>query len=120
MRKFSIPLMAIILISAILVSCEKEEVYFDDTLLIGKWQTGSLFERYFENGTGYTWDESDDVSEDEAQDFTWTLLNAELTQIHILEIGGTVPKVYTVTELTSTNLRYEDDFGRSYSFTRVN
>jgi hypothetical protein len=34
-------------------------------------------------------------------------------------MGGTVPKVYTVTELTETTLKYKDDFGGSFSFTKV-
>lgn len=118
MRKILIFALAGMLVALALVSCEKEEE-FDESLLIGKWQTGTLFYRYFINGTGYTWDEGDDVTEDEAQNFTWTLVRSELTHIHILEIGGTVPKVYTVTELTATRLRYRDDFGKSYSFTRV-
>ena len=71
------------------------------------------------DGTGGTWDTADDVTEEEAQDFTWTLVNAELTHIHILEIGGHVPKVYTVTELTSSTLTYNDDFGVEFSFTKV-
>lgn len=37
-----------------------------------------------------------------------------------MEVGGNVPKVYTVTKLTSTTLSYEDDYGKSYTFTKVN
>lgn len=106
-------------ISFMVVSCELEEESFDESLLIGKWQSGTLYYRYFGDGTGYTWDEGDDVYEEEAQDFTWTLVKTELTHIHILEIGGTVPKVYTVTELTSNTLKYHDDFGKNYSFIKV-
>ncbi len=119
MKKALIFLMATILIGLMLVSCEKEDD-FDESFLIGKWESGTLYYRYFVDGTGYSWDEGDDVTENEAQDFTWTLEKSELTHIHILEIGGTVPKVYTVTELTSTRLRYEDGFGKSYSFIKVN
>jgi len=46
-------------------------------------------------------------------------VDAELTNIHILKIGGSVPKVYTVTELTSTSLKYQDDFGAKFSFSKV-
>ena len=107
-------------VSILAVSCETEETYFDDALLIGKWQSGTLFYKYLDDGTGGTWDTADEVKEEEAQDFTWTLVNAELTHIHILEIGGHVPKVYTVTELTSSTLTYNDDFGVEFSFTKVN
>ncbi|ASB47701.1 hypothetical protein [Alkalitalea saponilacus] len=102
----------------IFTGCDKDDD-FDDALLTGKWQSGTLFERYFANGTGYRWNTADDVREDEAQDFTWTLVKDELTQIHIMEIGGNVPRYYSVTELTSTRLRYEGH-GRKYSFTKVN
>ncbi len=102
------------------VSCEpEEEVSFDQTLLIGKWKSGTLYYKYLADGTGGTWDTADDVTEAEAQAFTWTLIKAELTHIHVLEIGGSVPKVYTVTELTATSLKYHDDFGATFSFSKV-
>ena len=82
----------------------------------GKW---GYINRKGETVLQPTWDEADDVTEDEAQLFTWTLVESELTHIHILEMGGTVPKVYTVTELTATSLKYKDDFGKSFSFTKV-
>ena len=106
--------------SFFIVSCETEkEDPFDETLLIGKWQSGTLYYKYYDDGSGTTWDTSDDVTEEEAQEFTWTLEQAELTHIHIMELGSVVPKVYTVTELTATTLKYKDDFGKSFSFTKV-
>jgi hypothetical protein len=107
-----------IVVSILAVSCEQEQTFFDESLLIGKWRSGTLFYKYLNDGTGGTWDTADDVTEQEAQAFTWTLVNAELEQIHILEIGGSVYKIYTVTELTSTTLKYHDDFN-SFSFTKV-
>ena len=109
----------ILMMATLMVSCEIEEM-FDEILLVGKWKSGTLYYRYFANGNGYTWDVGDDVKEEEAQDFTWTLEKSVFTHIHILEIGGTVPKVYTVTELTETSLKYKDDFGKTFSFTKVN
>ena len=106
-------------VTLIAVSCTKEDTTFDQTLLTGKWQSGTLFYKYFADGTGGTWDTSDNVTEAEAQAFTWTLVKDLLTQIHVLEIGGSVPKIYTVTELTSTSLKYHDAFGVSFSFTKV-
>ena len=78
-----------------------------------------LFYKYSASGTGGTWDTADNVTEAEAQPFTWTLDKDILTQIHILQIGGSVPKIYTVTELTSTSLKYHDSFGVNSSFTKV-
>jgi len=119
MKKTLFYLTMCIVVSILAVSCEKDEPFFDQSLLTGKWQSGTLFYKYHANGTGGTWDTSEDVQEVDAQDFTWTLVSAELTHIHILEIGGTVPKVYTVTQLTATSLRYHDDFGVNWAFTKV-
>ncbi|HNX78912.1 MAG TPA: hypothetical protein PKJ24_03470 [Prolixibacteraceae bacterium] len=98
----------------------EDETTWDETLLYGKWKSGTLWYKYVSDGTGKTWDTADDVSEAEAQSFTWTLVQSELTHIHIMQMGTTVPKVYTVTELTSTTLKYKDDFNVSHSFTKVN
>ena len=112
-------LTAYIVISLLTVSCEPTEESFDEALLIGKWKSGTLFYKYLADGTGGTWDTSEDVTEAEAQPFTWTLVKSELTQIHILEVVGPVTKIYTVTELTETSLKYEDEFGISSSFTKT-
>ncbi len=110
---------ALFLLGAIsmLTACDKDDDP-DVYLLTGKWQSGTLFEKYHSNGDGYTWDLSEDVQENEAQRFTWELTKNELTQLHIMEIGGVVPRFYTITELSETRLKYEGH-GRKYSFTRV-
>lgn len=112
-------LIMFIAVSFLAVSCEPLEESFDESLLPGKWQSGTLFYKYLSNGSGTTWDTSDDVTEAEGQAFTWTLVKSEFTHIHVLEIGGSVPKVYTVTELTATVLKYHDDFGKNFSFTKI-
>ena len=101
-------------------SCEKEEE-FDETLLYGKWRSGTLHYKYLSDHTGATWDTKDDITEDEAQPFTWTLVKSELRQIHLMTMGGSVPKTYTVTKLTAGTLEYEDIVDkRKYTFTKVN
>ena len=102
----------------LLNSCVKEND-FDKDLLHGKWQQGTLFERYLSDGTGFTWDEGEDVDESEAQKFEWTLEKDNLTQIHIMEMDAKIPRSYTVTELTSSSFKYKDDNGKSYSFQKV-
>ncbi|HOF15511.1 MAG TPA: hypothetical protein PLF32_02615 [Bacteroidales bacterium] len=121
MRKLAIGISVILFIGLTTASCNlfRRKPNFDKELLIGKWQQGSLYERYHANGTGSTWDTADDVNEDEAQPFTWNLVEDELTQIHIMEMGGKIPKVYTITALTSSKLNYRDDYGKSYSFTKI-
>lgn len=91
---------------------------FDAAMLYGRWQEGSVYERYDETGYGATWDASDDVEEEEAQLFKWTLEGSTLIHEHIGTFV-TVPKVYTVTMLNSNNLTYHDDFGKTHYFSKV-
>ena len=121
MKKSVYYLVTLIAVAIVFNSCSKEED-FDQALLTGKWKSGTLYEKYQADGNGYTWDEGDGVYEADAQRFTWTLVKADLTQIHIMEIGGNVPRYYTVTELTATSLKYEDRLAnpvKVYSFTKV-
>ncbi|MBR7024263.1 MAG: hypothetical protein IKI09_12475 [Bacteroidales bacterium] len=118
-----------------LSSCDgigSDDEGFDETLLYGIWQEGTVYERYYAtpikrvmaNGdtvqvNGTTWDEGDDVYEDEAQLFNWTLTGSTLKQEHV----GTfviVPKLYTVKSLTNNELVYSDDYGSEHHFSRVN
>ncbi|MBQ9474529.1 MAG: hypothetical protein IJU81_09000 [Bacteroidales bacterium] len=114
---FSIPLVCVLLC---LTSCKQEDVTFDESLLPGKWVSGTEYYRYDPVGTGVTWDTGDDVSEEEGQPFEWTLDGNQLTHVHIMEMGGRVPKSYTLTELTSTRLSYKDNYLQSFTYTRVN
>ena len=92
MKNLKLISLAIFAISAIIVSMSScspdKDVEFDKTLLTGKWQeTNTLnFEVYNADGTGYTWDEADDVTEAEAQQFTWTLEEDVLTSWKWAEI----------------------------------
>ena len=125
MKNLKLILIAILAVSAIIVSmssCSPDtSVEFDKPLLDGKWQeTNSLnFEVYKADGTGYTWDEADDVTEAEAQPFTWGLNGNVLTQVHTMEMGGNVLKAYTVNKLTETELVYEDNYGKVHSFDKI-
>ena len=124
MKNFKLLLISILAVSAIILSissCSPDtDVELDQNLLIGKWQeTNTLnFEVYGKDGSGYTWDEADDVTEAEAQPFTWTLEGDALTHIHIMEMSANIPKIYTVTKLTATELAYEDDFGTIHTFSK--
>lgn len=118
MKKLLISLVSCLSISILFSSCDKLDTSFDESLLIGSWVSGTLHYKYASDHTGGTWDTSDNVTEAEAQKFTWSLDKSDLTQIYIMEIGGNVPKYYTVTELTATSLKYHDAFQKSYSFTK--
>ena len=107
------------------------EINDDASKLYGKWQEGTVFEHYYSyniervlaNGdtiqaNGTTWDEADDVSEDEAQLFNWTLTGSTLKHEHVGTFV-TIPKIYTVTSLTSSELVYQDDYGVTHHFAKV-
>ena len=119
MKKMLFYLTMFALLCVLAISCETLPVTFDESLLIGKWRSGTLYYKYLGDGSGGTWDTADDVTEAEAQPFTWTLTHADLTHIHIMEIGPGIEKNYTVTELTATTLKYHDDFGGYWTFTKV-
>ena len=113
--------MALFVSSAtIFVSC-KPEPSFDGDLLIGKWVSGTEYYRYDNDGTGATWDTSDDVSESEAQPFTWEFdpNTNDLTLIHQMEMGGQIPKSYTVTALNDSILKYKDRYSQTFTYNRV-
>ena len=86
---------------------------FEIDNLYGKWcQEGThIYYRYNEDGTGCTWDESDDVFEDEAQAFTWEVDGSEMIHIHLTETGtAQVPKYYIITHLSFDELDYYDAY----------
>ena len=109
-----------IVVTTFLTGCQMpQENHFDETLLYGKWIEGTLHETYLEDGGGYTWDTSEDITEEEATYFTWTLNNDQLLVEHLLWDSTIVPKIYTVTELTSTELAYHDSYGNEHNFIRI-
>ena len=108
---------------------------FEEDLLIGKWEKDSNPGEYWVYTTqtddsgdyqyGHTWDENDDVYESDLTPygngwFKWQIVKSDLTQIHLMENGGAdIPKIYTITELTTTHLTYKDRFGNRTYFTKV-
>lgn len=116
-------LLVILSVAATFYSCEREED-FDEILLIGKWKQISgpppvLYYRYDTNGGGVTWNPDEGYNESNGQKFTWKLVQSELTQIHLMEVGSTnITFIFIVTELTATTLKYKDQFD-SWSFTRI-
>ncbi len=119
MKKILNSLFSAFCIAALFVSCQKDDVSFDERLLIGKWNSGTVFYRYDSNYMGARWDTSDDVSEEEGTKFRWKLTKAELEITYIGEHVGEIPDYYTITELTATTLKYKDYTGRRYSFVKV-
>ena len=119
MKKFFKSFIFVAIAGLTFVSC-KDDVVFDGDLLIGKWVSGTEYYRYDADGSGGTWDIGDDVQESEAQPFTWSFdqSTSKLTLIHQMEMGGVVPKSYTVTALDDSLLRYKDHLGQTFSYSR--
>ena len=103
-------------------SCISDDPVFDGSLIVGKWVSGTEYYRYDSDGTGVTWDTSDDVNEEEGQPYTWEFdpETNGLVLVHQMEMGGQIPKSYTVTKLTDSLFEYKDRYGQTFSFTRVN
>ena len=109
------------LLAVFATSCNsKENTDIDANQIYGKWRDGTVYERYDSGGTGATWDTSDDVTEDEAQPFSWTLDGTRLVQEHQGEMSFVVYKQFNVTKLDANNFNYVDDYGSGHNFVRVN
>ena len=109
------------LLMAFVSSCNPtENTDVDSNQIYGKWCDGTVYERYDSDGNGVTWDTADDVTEEEAQPFSWTLNGTQLIQEHHGEMSFVVYKQYNVTKLDAYNFCYEDDFGFGHNFVRVN
>lgn len=101
-------------------SCQPDSDEFDASYLVGYWKSGTEYWRYDINNRGAMWNTADDVNEDEGIKFKWRLEKSELTHIYIYDNGNDgPPKVYTVTALTPTTLKYEDYTGKKFSFTKT-
>lgn len=104
----------------LLTSCVDEAQDYDESLLIGRWVEGTEYYRYDNGHTGVSWDTGDDVSEDEALPFTWSLSGNRLIHYHTMEGGQVVPQAYTLTGLSASVLEYHDNVGKEHRFTKVN
>lgn len=104
-------------------SCELP-ASFNEDFLIGKWErpssnNGLECYRYDANYNGVTWDTGEDVSEAKGQHFTWSVENSTMTHIHIMEMGGKIPKTYTLLTLNDSILSYRDEYGSSFTFIKT-
>lgn len=122
MKRKLLYLLTALFIGALMWSCGSDDPKesFDESLLNGYWKTGTEYWFFKTSGhSGYYWDPADDVTEEEAKQFTWTLSGSDLTLMIQMEMGSNpVPKYYTITRLTSSQLQMKDSFS-SISFTKT-
>ena len=95
------------------------DIEFDADLIPGVWKENELYYRYNEDGTGVTWDLADDVMEDEGTEVDWTLEGEIFTHFYHMEIGGVIPKPFTMKVLELDIMEYEDDYGVNHKFNKV-
>lgn len=120
---------------------EKEDTSHDEQYtkdIVGRWRKASeetsqsdkyLYYVYQADGWGYTWDEGDDVSEQEVINeypgngwFEWEIYNARVVEKHKFTSSSAVTtKRYKITQLTDTRLvKYDETGEKERIFTRVN
>ena len=111
-----------------MISCKKESPSSKSysELVVGRWKTadGGHYEVYNSNGTGHMWDPADDVQEDEADTFTWSIdeNNKQMTQIiHSQELGFDTPQYCNIITLNETSFTYNNEGWRAtYTLIKVN
>ena len=133
MKKSILRIALVAMVGAVVASCGMEPTFQENDLL-GLWKEDGkeAFVRFTseKDSTGVykygrEWDEGDGVFESDLTKygngwFKWKLVKADLTEIHLMENGGAdIPKVYTVSKLTDTELQYKDDFKVTHSFQKV-
>lgn len=97
-----------------------EDQVYDTDLIIGLWQSGSLFYRFNEDGTGTTWDSADDVTELEGSKFTWETSKSRFIHYHQMEVNDAIiPKAYDIIKLDLMNMEIEDDYDVKTTFIKV-
>lgn len=137
MKKNILRIALVALVGALMAACTPVEPAFDEANLIGYWQENGTeaFVRFTTEKSndgyqyGYEWneDEEDEVLESDVLAdrygngwFKWQLVKSNLTEIHLMTNGGAdIPKIYTVTKLTETELQYRDDYKKTHSFSKV-
>ena len=106
-------------LAGLLVSCTPSDnrvhITVNPEQLQGCWVKSGTQEywRYRDDSTGVTWDESEDMTEEESNlTFTWEVNRDVLTHIFrgVMD-NQAVPKVYTITEITPQSMKWEDDYG---------
>ena len=81
-------------------------------LVLGRWKTadGGHYEVYNSDGTGKMWDPADDVQEEDADTFEWSIDGSKLTQIiHIQSGQSDIPQYCNIITLNETTFVYNND-----------
>lgn len=136
MKNNSLVIGILAVIAVVMTSCfgPTNEPSFVEADLLGLWQEegAEAYVRFTseqdETGEykyGREWDESEDVYEEDLQQygngwFKYKLVKSDLTEIHLMDNGGAdIPKVYVVVKLTAAELEYRDEYKITHRFVKV-
>lgn len=106
-------------------ACQEEEVHLNVTpdQVVGCWVKNGTQEywRYLEDGTGVTWDESENYTEEESNlRFLWSVSGDVLDHVASGEMGNQfVPKTYTIKGISPSAMSWMDDYGQAYTLIKV-
>ena len=127
-KSILILLVAAFIVTLFTVSCSKkndnpEKTYSE--LIVGRWKTvdEGYYEEYKSDGTAKFWAPVDDIPEEDAKPFTWSIdSNNKLTQLHPMEVGtGTIPQYCNILILNETTFKYNNEGWReTYNLIRDN
>lgn len=112
-----------------MTSCDGLETNTNDneSLIVGKWKSinADYYEVYNPDGTGKMWNEDDDVSEEEADTFTWQFESDDKTKftqyIEFQHGTSVVPQMCNILDLTESSFTYNNDgWRRTERLKRIN
>lgn len=117
-----------VLMSVLMTGCfffdSETHIVVEEEQLYGKWQEGSsqVYWHYNDDGTGVTWDEGEEISEEESNlTYQWTVSGDVLTHVFSgSQANQAVPKVYTITAIDNRQMVWKDDYGMTKTLTKVN
>jgi hypothetical protein len=105
-------------------ACDKpvNSINVNADLIPGKWydsENTTEFWRFDADGSGVTWDTSEDVQEDEGTKFNWSVLLDQLRIDLYGRMGQHVYYDYTVTYQTADSLVFKDIYDNPRTFLKV-
>lgn len=107
----------------LMAGCVKETtVTVNPAMVVGKWYDEAqpkVFWRFDSDSTGATWDESEDVREEEGTKFNWSTQGDQLRIDLYGEMGQHVYYDWTVTRQTADSLKFKDIYDNPCVFVRI-
>ena len=121
-KRLSVVMAAALLMTSCSLFDKENHIHVEEGQLYGKWREGTsqIYWRYVPDGTGVTWDEGEDILEEESNlTYNWTVNGDVLTHVFTgAQENQAVPKVYTITAIDASRMEWKDDYGMTKTLTR--